>query len=759
MNELFLFLLAISTCSLLGFILPLLPFGKPGAETRVLAEMRDQPNEFAKKPPPFVRLPWPVTAGLICTGVASLASFIKAIVHLLNNAPPELSGEWSISWYSQVPPFLLQARLDNLAAFFLLLIGAFSVGVAVYSLGALQAAHYLRQRRQVAAAFAVFAWATQMVVLTNDVFTLSAMLEIMTLAFGYLSLFKHRLYQEPGQDNHEAEEIEGAWNAPQLYMIISHASTVLLVLALTLLAFNAGLTPPSTIYALGNRAMSFETFRDAAGQLNANPVLAYLIFLLALGGLGIRAGLVPAHPWVPRVHPNSPTTTHALSLGIAIKVAIYLMLRFFFEFLPPLPGTGYLVLALAVITAFVNVWQALDSHDLKTALAYHSVENIGIIVAGAGVALIARLESSMEAIATLALFGALYHLLNHAVFKGLLYLATGAVDNLTAQVVIIDKLGGLVHRYRWTTAFFLIGAFAISGFPLLNGFVSEWLTAQSLLTSIGTLSTSNSPGNVLFLTTALTLLFASFALTAICFYKIAGIAFLGPSPADTSRWSSEHDVPWSMRGVMVVFAALTVILGILPLLFIPVLLAPVTRNLLFAPVTKGLLLENGINEGLVGTVVEALGGKLDNATNSIPVLPSILGIAFVGIVVTVGATLYGYWSNLRRGHAPTKDISEHWNSATGADSALRPASSPLIYLVKNILGQSKPENSEARKPVIDPFSNYYKALFHLLLTGAEKSGKIQDGDIRKPLQYIFWMNLLALIVFVIILEFHLFGAN
>ena len=412
-------------------------------------------------------------------------------------------------------------------------------------------------------------------VMVNDLLSMLITLELMTLAFGFLTLYKHTYYHfdDPASrpdwyHQPDVASIKDARLAPQIYLIISHTSTVFLLLASLLLAIGAG-------------GVSFDALRLHAAQ--CSPFLATAVFLFALAGLGIRAGLVPAHFWVSLVHPTSPTTTHAFSLGIAIKVAIYLMYRFFFQFLPPQAWWGYLLLAIAVITALVNVWYAIASHDLKKALAYHSIENIGIIGVGIGVALIyaPRNDDLGQWIVGLALAASLYHLLNHAIFKGLLYLCTGAIDDRTGQVVDIEHLGGLIRLWPWTSGAFLVGAVAIAGFPPLNGFISEWLTIQALLQGVmpiraqGISLGGDLTGGV---TSALglTLLVASFALTAFCFLKIAGLALLGahratPQTIETWKTHSPTDVGAPMRSMMLVMALLCLIIGILPGLAMPLL--------------------------------------------------------------------------------------------------------------------------------------------------------------------------------------------
>jgi hydrogenase-4 component B len=511
-------------------------------------------------------------------------------------------------------------------------------------------------------------------------------------------------------------------------MIISHTSTAFLLIALIILAILAG-------------GFGFNQLSESGK--NIEPMLATIVFLLAFAGLGIRAGLMPAHIWVSLVHPSSPTTTHALSLGIAIKVSVYLMYRFFFQFLEPQAWWGYLVLLVAVSTALVNVWYAISSHDLKTALAYHSIENIGIICVGIGVALV--FQKTDRFIATLALVASLYHLLNHAIFKGLLYLGTGAIDNLTHQVVEFHKLGGLIKLYPLTSAMFLIGSFSIAGFPPFNGFISEWLTLQALFSGL-----TRDPWFIGLPVTlvSLVLLVASFALTAFCFYKIAGLTLLGQprsSEKERKKWERQ-DVPWSMGSVMLLMAALCLALGLFPGQVIP--------HLAFALQPLGS----------VGTGWDCFpswnGVRLNvgAGSNGLPVT-LILGVALGLMLIPILASLF----------QQTRRPPIAWNcGAPGiVTQVAQYTSSAVSFLIRDQFGvvsatklaQAAPDYLPARLPlshsdrypqvVIEIFRALDNYLIGWLLNISEDVGRtLQNRDIRRYLAYILIANLVALLLFI-----------
>ena len=632
-----------------------------------------------------------------------------------------------------IPSLQFEFQLDHLSAFFVFLVTAFSSVVAVYSFGALSVLHYQYYRPRIASAFNLFAWATVMVIIAHDVFSLILALEIMTLAFGYLVLYKHMLFQDEESIHPVTEEkLKDARIAPLVYMAISHISTAFLLIALLILAIAAG-------------GVSFDALYQKPLSLSAST--STFVFLLALAGLGIRAGLTPAHIWVSLVHPSSPMTTHALSLGIAIKVAIYLMYRFFFQFLQPQVSWGYLLLLLAVMTGLVNVWYAISSHDLKKALAYHSIENIGIICIGIGLGMIFWEKDPL--IATLALVASLYHLLNHAVFKGLLYLATGAIDNLTHQVVEFDQLGGLFKRYRFTSAMFLIGSFSISGFPPFNGFISEWLTLQALFNGLVELRTSPFLGLGITLL-SLILLVTTFALTAFSFYKIAGVTLLGLprlSESERAHWEP-HDVPRIMKSMMALMATFCLFLGVMPRLIVSLLgdaLQPI-----------------GIQVSVLNLSADPtlLSFHTETTSGSLPVF-AMFGLALALLMIPL-------LINWRR---PAVDRSTAWNcgAPTGEPPTHQFTSSAASFLLRNLFGSAAPNkildsvpdylpahlllSRSAKYPqdTLELFRAGYNLVIDRLLNFSENCGKwLQNGDIRRYLLYIFWVNLAALLVFILI---------
>ena len=291
--------------------------------------------------------------------------------------------------------------------------------------------------------------------------------------------------------------------------------------------------------------------------LSRGSGLQIAIAIAALVGMGTKAGIMPLHSWLPRAHPIAPAPVSALMSGVMIKVAVYGLVRALVDWVGVLPlWFGVLVLAVGALSAVGGVVYALFQHDLKRLLAFHSIENVGIIVLGLGACLLLRSRGA-DTWAALSLAAALLHTLNHAVFKSLLFLGAGAFER-AAGPLELDRLGGLLQRMPWTGAAFLVGSLAIAGVPPLNGFASEWLTLQALVhvPAYGGL------GDGLAGAMALAALAATAALAVFCFVKVVGLVLLGPPRRDAV--AAAVDAPVPMRAAVVALAGACVVLGVLP---------------------------------------------------------------------------------------------------------------------------------------------------------------------------------------------------
>ncbi len=291
--------------------------------------------------------------------------------------------------------------------------------------------------------------------------------------------------------------------------------------------------------------------------LHSGSVLETVVAIAAIVGLGTKAGLMPFHVWLPRAHPIAPAPVSALMSGVMIKVSIYLFIRILVDWIGPLPTwIGILVLALGAVSSVVGVTYAIFEHELKRLLAMHSIENIGIITLGLGACLLLRSHSEMLW-ASFALGAALFHCMNHAIFKSLLFMGAGTFERYIGSLNI-DHLGGLLRRLPIAGGCFLIGSMAIAGLPPLNGFASEWLTIQSLvhLSRFGSFIDSIS-GAI-----ALALLATTAALAVLCFVKVIGLVLLG---AARTRENTASKLPSKSMDVSLGFLALCcIILGTIP---------------------------------------------------------------------------------------------------------------------------------------------------------------------------------------------------
>ncbi|HVA26338.1 MAG TPA: hydrogenase 4 subunit B [Chloroflexota bacterium] len=450
-----------------------------------------------------------------------------------------LSG-WTVHTdvVSLTPFATFALRLDPLAAYFLLVISVVATAVALF------ASAYVNEPRAagLAMGFNAFLASMVLVVLANSVITFLIAWELMSLVSFFLVIH-----------DHERKETR---RAGFLYLVMTHAGTAFLLAAFLILFRSTG-------------SLSFDAFRAAAS--NQPNFIRDAAFVLALIGFGTKAGVIPLHIWLPRAHPAAPSHVSALMSGVMIKTAIYGLLRVGWEFVGPGPAWwGVLILAVGSVSAVLGVLYALMEHDLKRLLAYHSVENIGIILMGVGSAFLLASQGHTVA-AALALSAGLFHTLNHAVFKSLLFLATGAVQHAT-HTRNMDQLGGLIRGMPWTAGFFLIGSIAISGLPPLNGFASEWLTFQGLL-QVGSQSTSGVLAVAAGIAAALLALTGGLA--AFCFVKAFGITFLG-MPRSASHAGHEAALP--MLAGTGLLASLCFVLGVLPGVVLR-LISPVTSLL------------------------------------------------------------------------------------------------------------------------------------------------------------------------------------
>jgi formate hydrogenlyase subunit 3/multisubunit Na+/H+ antiporter MnhD subunit len=464
-------------------------------------------------------------SALLCLG--SALGIAAAVAILASGAVLESSPG------PRLPFGTLSLRVDGLAAFFLIPI------FALPALGSIYGWRYFPQdqRRGRAARVQVFyglvtAGMALLVAAGNAVAFLVGW-EVMTLSGFFLVL-----------TDHEDERVQ---RAAFLYLGTTHAGLLCLFAMFALLFRETG------TLELGRMV----------GLSGAGP-RAGAIFALALAGFGAKAGLVPLHFWLPEAHAAAPSHVSAIMSGVLLKTGIYGLLRVTGLFDAPPIAWGASVLCFGVVSGVLGVAFALAQHDLKRLLAYHSVENIGIIAMGAGLALLGRSRGD-PALTALGFAGAVLHVVNHATFKSLLFLGAGAIQE-ACGTRDIDRLGGLGRAMPAVATLFLVGAAAISGLPPLNGFVSEWFVGLGALRALGL--PRGDP--VAFAALAAPALALVGGLAAACFVKVHGAVFLGTARSEAP--ARAHDAPGPMVLPMAVLAAACVAVGLLPQALAPALL-------------------------------------------------------------------------------------------------------------------------------------------------------------------------------------------
>ncbi|TBW40330.1 hydrogenase 4 subunit B [Siculibacillus lacustris] len=409
-----------------------------------------------------------------------------------------------------------------------------------------------------------------LVVVADNAFWFLVFFEMMSLASYFLVIF---------------DQDDEAVSAGFLYFLVAHAGSVAIMAAFYLMADAAG-------------SFDFAAFRAHPLQGTA----ASVAFLLGLVGFGAKAGMIPLHIWLPRAHPAAPSHASALMSGVMIKIGVFGIVKVAIDLLGGgVVWWGLLVLALGAISSVLGVVYALAEHDIKKLLAYHSVENVGIILLGVGTGMIG-LASGQPLVAVLGLMAGLYHLVNHAVFKGLLFLGAGSVI-YRMHTKDMEEMGGLAKTMPWTSLSFLVGALAISAIPPLNGFVSEWYTYQALFAAAfdGTFLVRFSTP------IAATLLALTGALAVMCFVKAYGVIFSG---APRSHHAAEaREVPATMVAAMLLLAAACVALGLAAPLVAPVLGSVAAATLHLPAVTfadGAILLPGDAGRAVLSTPLIAL---------------------------------------------------------------------------------------------------------------------------------------------------------
>lgn len=598
-----------------------------------------------------------------------------------------------------LPDLPFHLRIDALSGFFLLLLGAASFGISLFSTG------YFRSMDPAEAAllslqYHVFMAAMALVFMADDAYMFLVAWEGMALS----SYFLVTTY-------HDQAEVR---RAGFLYLLIAHIGAIAILMSFGVMQGGYG-------------DYTFATMRNA----HLSPFWASITFLLALFGFGAKAGILPLHAWLPEAHPAAPSPVSAMMSGIMLKTAIYGILRVTFDLLSTqIWWWGVWALTLGLLTALFGVIFASVQVDMKRLLAYSSIENIGLILAGIGLTLIFR-NFGKDTLAALALTATLYQTLNHAFMKGLLFLGTGSVLHATGERNL-GKLGGLIHKMPKLALLMLLGSLAAAGLPPLNGFVSEWLLLQAFLFSPGLpQSYINMLVPIAAAAVALTAAFSGYVMV-----KFFGIIFLG-QPRE-KKLENAHDIgAWERIG-MTWMALCCIALGVFPV-FVILHLDAVTQMLVHQTLGNSAA-ETG---WLLLTPVQP-----ERASYGPLVLLLIIGIGSVLIMLAVKKIYHG---RLRRG--PAWDCGYPAQTPRMQDTA-EGFGQPIRQIFDWFLGVAKQLPSPFdrhpyyRSETRDRLWNlFYVPIQRLNEMAATQVGRLQRGRISTYLLYSFG-TLLALLAFV-----------
>jgi formate hydrogenlyase subunit 3/multisubunit Na+/H+ antiporter MnhD subunit len=645
---------------------------------------------------------WPVllrVGSFALLGVSGVAALVAGSAALLGESSHVAVLPLGLPWL----PWHL--RLDPLSGFFLAVVGLLVFAVGLYGPGYVRLYVHARNRQSLVALgtfTALFILGMYLVVLADDAFVFMIAWELMSVASYFLVAHQHQ---------HAANR-----RAAFLYLLMAHVAGVAILLGFGVLAgFGGGFT--------------FEQMRAA----ELTPTWASIAFALAFFGFGMKAGMVPLHAWLPEAHPVAPSHISALMSGVMLKVALYGLIRFVYDLLGDVHWEwGLVMLLVGAVSALLGVLYAMLRDNLKRLLAYSSIENVGIILSALGLSVI-FLGTGHQALGVLGLIAALYHVLGHALFKGLLFLGAGAIAH-SSHEYDLNNMGGLIRRMPQTAAFTLVGCLAIAGLPPLTGFVSEWLTFQLALQAprleSGVLRT--------LIPVTAAMLALSAALAAATFVKVFGIAFLGQPRSRHVRHAREADM--GMRAAMALLAAGCILFGVLPTVVVRAI--------------------DAVPQMLVGQGPPSLGAL--GFLWLTPISPTVASyaaplvfLAIVGIAVLSFLLLHVRRTAMRRGYpwecgygevnarmqytgtafsqpiqrifAPVWDVEEH------IDEKRHPAQPQMVASIRHHV-----------QTLDKSWSRLYEPIGTLVIAGARRIGLIQTGNIHTYLAYSFFTLLLLL---------------
>lgn len=653
-------------------------------------------------------------ASFIAAAMVSILGLAIALEVLLVGDPVSLTIPTSVAALGH-----FTFVVDRLSAFFMLAISSLGLCVSVYSIGYVKEYAGRYSPATMGSLFNIFLLSLFLVVTASNAILFLIMWETMSLSSYLLVVYENR--------NRESV------SSGLLYVVMTHLGTALITVAFIIMWLH---TP-------GEHSFGFAAFQElGAGALPEAARAASFILLLV--GFGTKAGLVPLHVWLPQAHPAAPSNISAMMSGVMVKTAVYMLIRCYFDFLGVTDSWwGLVVLLVASVSALVGVLYALMEEDIKRALAYSTVENVGLIFIGLGAAMVFQsyyltdpaANTHLADLAALALIAVLFHTLAHSLFKGLLFMGAGAVMYAT-HTRDLEEMGGLAKRMRWTGILFFIGALSISAIPPFSGFVGEWLMFQSLLLT----QNINDPMVNVLLPVAVAVLALTGALAAACFVRIFGATFL-------ARPRSKHaveakEVPRTMLAGMGIAAGASVLLGVLSVLIVPVI--------------------DGVTSSVLGV---SIASKLVNGLVLIPPAGEFSSMSpLVLAALLLFATPFAYFATRRLGGRQRTERGDTWDCGTPLSSRTEYSaagfSSPMNRIFRSIyrphtevrteytsstLIKRKISFSSTIEPVFERY--LYAPVTALVVALARRVGVIQKGSIQAYLAYIFVILLVLLVVF------------
>jgi formate hydrogenlyase subunit 3/multisubunit Na+/H+ antiporter MnhD subunit len=638
-------------------------------------------------------------ASFLFLGISGAAAVVAGVGVLLSGVVYTAELPLGLPWLNW------HLRLDALSGFFLAVVGILVFAVSLYGPAYVRAFVHTRAQQSLTALgvfTALFVLGMQLVVLADDAYVFMVAWELMSVASYFLVAYQHQ---------HAANR-----RAAFLYLLMAHVAGVSILLGFGVLAgFGGGFT--------------FEKMR--AAELSAT--WASIAFALAFFGFGMKAGMVPVHAWLPEAHPAAPSHISALMSGVMLKVALYGLIRFVYDLVGDIQWQwGLVMLLTGAGSTLLGVLYAMLSNNLKRLLAYSSIENVGIILSALGLSLI-FLGNGHQVLGVLGLIAALYHILGHTLFKGLLFLGAGAIAH-SAHEYELNNMGGLIHRMPQTAVLMLIGCLAIAGLPPLTGFVSEWLTFQVALQAP---ALQSGVLRALIPVTA-AMLALSAALAAATFVKVYGVAFLGQPRSRHVRHARE--VSLGMRLGMGLLAALCVLFGILPSTVIDVIGA--VPQLLLGAMPPSATASGWLWLTPMSATVASYSAPLVAAA-----LLGVGALVYLALRVRAGQVRRGYpWEC---GYGEVNSRMQY--TGTAFAQPIQRIFAPVWDLEEEIVEKRRaqqPQMVESIRHQLSAqdksWSRVYEPIGMLVIAAARRIGYLQTGSIHTYLAYSFFTLLLLL---------------